>query len=144
MQENLPLVAQPYKLIAQELGIKEEELLEKIKEFCDNGIIRRFGATLNHRNIGFIANAMVVWIVPERRIKEVSDIMIQFPQVSHCYQRPTFENWPYNIFTMVHGESKEKCEKVINEIITRTNIDKYTILYSTKELKKSSMRYLLE
>lgn len=144
MQGNLPLAAQPYKLIAQELGIKEEELLEKIKEFCDNGIIRRFGATLNHRNVGFKANAMVVWIVPEERIKEVSGIMIQFPEVSHCYQRPTFPNWPYNIFTMVHGENKEKCEKTIKKIVLLTNIYKYSILYSTKELKKSSMKYFLK
>lgn len=144
MQEDLPLVPQPYKLIADELGIKENKLLEKIKEFCDKGIIRRFGATLNHRNIGFKANAMVVWIVPEERIKEVSKSMILFEQVSHCYQRPTFLNWPYNIFTMVHGETKEECEKVVKDIINLVNINDYNILYSTKELKKSSMKYFIE
>ena len=144
MQEDLPLVPKPYKVIAQELGIEENELLEKIKEFCDKGIIRRFGATLNHRNIGFKANAMVVWIVPEERIKEVSKIMILFSQVSHCYQRPTFLNWPYNIFTMVHGETKEDCEKIVKEIINSVNINDYSILYSTAELKKSSMRYFIE
>jgi len=79
LQEDLPLVPEPYKLIAEDLGIKEMELLEKIKEFCNKGVIRRFGATLNHRNIGFKANAMVVWNVPEERIKEVSGIMILFP-----------------------------------------------------------------
>lgn len=144
MQEDLPLVPEPYKLIAEELGIKEKELLKKIEEFCNESIIRRFGATLNHRNIGFKANAMVVWIVPEERIKEVSEIMILFSQVSHCYQRPTFPNWPYNIFTMVHGESKEKCEKSIKQIINAVNINEYSILYSTEELKKSSMRYFIE
>jgi len=144
MQEDLPLVPQPYKLIAKELGIKENELLEKIKEFCDKGIIRRFGATLNHRNIGFKSNAMVVWIVPEERIKEVSKNMILFDQVSHCYQRPTFLNWPYSIFTMIHGETKEECEKVVKEIINVVNINDYNVLYSTKELKKSSMKYFME
>lgn len=144
MQEDLPLVPEPYKLIAEELGIKEKELLDRIKEFCNEGIIRRFGATLNHRNIGFKANAMVVWIVPEERIKRVSEIMILFSRVSHCYQRPTFPNWPYNIFTMVHGETREKCERDIKKIIKAVNINEYSILYSTEELKKSSMRYFIE
>ena len=143
MQEDLPLVPQPYKLIAEELGIEEEELLEKIKEFCNKGIIRRFGATLNHRNIGFKANAMVVWIVP-KEIKEVSEIMIVFPQISHCYQRPTFPNWPYNIFTMVHGETEEECQEVVKEIVKAVRINDYSILYSTEELKKNSMRYFVE
>ena len=106
IQEDLPLVAEPYRAIAEELQITESELISKIQEFCNKGIIRRFGATLNHRNIGFKANAMVVWQVPEERIKEVSKIMILFSAVSHCYQRPTFSNWPYNMFTMVHGETK--------------------------------------
>jgi len=144
LQEDLPLVPEPYKLIAEDLGIKEMELLEKIKEFCNKGVIRRFGATLNHRNIGFKANAMVVWNVPEERIKEVSGIMILFPQVSHCYQRPKFPNWPYNIFTMVHGENKEECEKIVKKIIETINIIDYCMLYSTVELKKSSMKYFIE
>ena len=144
MQEDLPLVPQPYKLIADELGIKEEELLEKIREFCNKGIIRRFGVTLNHRNIGFKANAMVVWIVPEERIKEVSEAMIVFPQVSHCYQRPTFSNWPFNIFTMVHGETEEECRKIVKKIVAAVSINDYSILYSTEELKKNSMRYFVE
>ena len=119
LQEDLPLVPQPYKLIAEDLGIKEKELLEKIREFCNKDVIRRFGATLNHRNIGFKSNAMVVWNVPEERIKEVSEIMILFSQVSHCYQRPKFPNWSYNIFTMIHGENKEECEEVVKQIVDR-------------------------
>ena len=144
LQGDLPLVPEPYKLIADELGIQEEELLEKIKEFCDKGIIRRVGATLNHRNVGFKANAMVVWVVPEERINEVSEILIEFPQISHCYQRPTFQNWPYNIFTMIHEETQEKCEEVVNKISRDININEYNILFSTQELKKSSMKYFIE
>jgi len=144
LQGDLPLVPEPYKLIADELGIHEEELLEKIKEFCDKGIIRRVGATLNHRNVGFKANAMVVWVVPEERINEVSEILIEFPQISHCYQRPIFQNWPYNIFTMIHEETQEKCEEVVNKISKDIHIDEYNILFSTQELKKSSMKYFIE
>lgn len=144
IQEDLPLVSEPYKEIAEELQITESELINKIKEFCNKGIIRRFGATLNHRNIGFKANAMVVWKVPEERIHEVSEIMVLFSQISHCYQRPTFLGWPYNVFTMVHGESKEECEKTIKHIASASGINEYDILYSTIELKKSSMKYFME
>ena len=144
IQEDLPLVPEPYREIAENLGITESELISKIQEFCNKGIIRRFGATLNHRNIGFKANAMVVWQVPDDRIKEVSEIMVLFSQVSHCYQRPTFPNWPYNIFTMVHGETKEECERIIKEIANDVNINDYNTLYSTHELKKTSMKYFIE
>lgn len=144
IQEDMPLVPEPYKEIAHEIGITENELMDKIKEYCRNGIIRRFGTILNHRNVGFKANAMVVWIVPKERIKDVSKIMILFPQVSHCYQRSTFPGWPYNVFTMVHGETKQECEKVVMAIAEAVNINEYDLLYSSKELKKVSMKYFIE
>lgn len=144
IQDDLPLVPEPYKSIASDLGITENELINKIHEFCNTGIIRRFGATLNHKNVGFKENAMVVWNVPDERIKEVSKIMTAFSQVSHCYERPTFPNWPYNIFTMVHGETKEECEKIVKEISIASKINDYDMLYSTCELKKCSMKYFIE
>ncbi|HEY8805289.1 MAG TPA: Lrp/AsnC family transcriptional regulator [Clostridium sp.] len=144
IQEDLPLVPEPYKEIAQELGITENELMDKIKEFSSSGIIRRVGTIVNHRNVGFIANAMVVWTVPEDLIKDVSKIMISFSQVSHCYQRPTFPEWPYNVFTMVHAGSKQGCEKVVKEISDAININNYKMLYSSDELKKVSMKYFIE
>jgi len=144
IQEDLPLVPKPYAEIAQELGITEKELIYKIKGFCDEGIIRRFGSILNHRNVGYKANAMVVWIVPEDKIKEVSKIMISFPQVSHCYQRPIFPDWPYNIFTMVHAKTQQECEKVVKEIASDVKIYDYNMLYSALELKKVSMKYFMQ
>ena len=143
IQEDLPLVPKPYKAMAEELGITENELINKIKEFCKSGIIRRVGTIINHRNVGFKANAMVVWIVPEERIKAVSKIMIVFSEVSHCYQRSTLPGWPYNVFTMVHGETKQECEKVVKEIANDVNINDYSMLYSTDELKKVSMKYFI-
>lgn len=144
IQEDLPLVPEPYKAIAEELGITEKEVINKIQGFCKSGIIRRFGTTLNHRNVGFKANSMVVWKVPEARIKDVSKIMILFSQVSHCYQRPTFQGWPYNVFTMVHAETKQECEKIVKEIESAVNVNEYEMLYSTAELKKVSMKYFIE
>ncbi|MDF2504919.1 AsnC family transcriptional regulator [Clostridium sp.] len=141
IQEDIPIVQEPYKQIAKELGISEDELLDKIHRLCSNGIIRRFGAILNHRNAGFTSNAMVVWNIPMERIKEASKIMVKFSPVSHCYRRPIFPEWPYNIFTMIHGETKEQCEKIVEEISKASKISDYVILYSTCELKKTSMKY---
>lgn len=141
VQEDIPIVPEPYKKIAEELGISQEDLLNKIIEFSNKGIIRRFGAILNHRNAGFNANAMVVWKVPEENIKKIVDIMTGFKEVSHCYRRPVYDNWPYNIFTMIHGQTKNSCEKIVQEISQLSNINDYNILYSTYEFKKISMKY---
>jgi len=143
-QEELPLVPQPYKFIADELGISEQELINKIKELKERKILRRIGAILHHRTIGFKANAMVVWSVPIDRIREVTDIMISFPQVSHCYERKPLPNWSYNIYTMIHSESFHKCEDIILNISKASAVDKYDVLYSTKELKKNSMKYFVD
>ncbi|ADG82005.1 siroheme decarboxylase subunit beta [Thermincola potens] len=144
LQEDLPLTSRPYKVIADKIGITEEELLAKVQEFVDKGIIRRFGAALRHREVGFTANAMVVWDVPDEKTREVGAIMAGFPEVSHCYQRPRYPGWPYNMFTMVHGLSKEECEATAARIAERTGIKKYDLLYSTAELKKDSMKYFME
>lgn len=141
LQEDIPLVQEPYKQIAKELGISQNKLLYKIEGFCSIGVIRRFGAIINHRNVGFKSNAMVVWKVPNERVKEVSEIMVMFSQVSHCYRRPIFSNWPYNIFTMIHEKTEMKCEEVVKEISKVSNIIDYDILYSICELKKTSMKY---
>ena len=103
--------------------------------------MRRLGATLNHRKIGFHSNAMVVWKVPEEKIKESSSLMASLPQVSHCYQRVTLSDWSYNIYTMIHGQTEAECEKIAETIANAVDIRDYCILYSTAELKKSSMKY---
>lgn len=141
IQGEIPIVPEPYKQIAEELGISQKQLIDKIKEFSSKGIIRRFGAILNHRNAGFKANAMVVWKIPEKRIKEITEIMVKFPEVSHCYRRPVFPHWPYNIFTMIHGQTKSNCEKIVEEISRLSHISDYSILYSTCQFKKVSMKY---
>lgn len=143
LQDDLPLVPEPYKAIATDIGITEKELLEYIKELKDNKTLRRIGAVLNHRSVGFLANAMVVWLVPTERIKEVTDIMISFPQVSHCYEREVLNNWRFNIYTMIHSVSFDLCDDIIKKISQMTHINNYEVLYSTKELKKSSMKYFI-
>jgi DNA-binding Lrp family transcriptional regulator len=144
LQEELPLVPEPYKCIAEELGITERELFDKINELRDKKMLRRIGAVLHHRTVGFKANAMVVWAVPEDRIIEVTNIMITFPQVSHCYERKPLPNWSYNIYTMIHSGTFEDCEAVILKIARMVRADKYEVLYSIRELKKSSMKYFID
>lgn len=144
LQKNLPLVKRPFKEVAHRLNMNEQELIEKIKELKQKGIIRRFGAAVKHQNLGYIANAMVVWEIPEDKIVEAGEKMASFPDVTHCYQRLTCPGWQYNLFTVVHGKSKEDCEKATRRIALETGYHNYRLLYSTRELKKSSMKYFLD
>lgn len=144
LQEGLPLVSRPYLQIADKIGITESELMDKISEMIDRGMIRRFGAAVKHQELGFTANAMVVWDVPDDKIMVVGDTMSQFREVSHCYQRPRRPGWPYNIFTVVHGQTRAECESLVEKIAHRVGIDNYRLIYSTQELKKSSMKYFLD
>ena len=111
LQAGLPLVERPYLEIARRLGLTEEALITAVKDMIKRGVIRRFGAALKHQDLGFTANAMVVWDVPEDKASEVGGIMAGYKQVSHCYQRPRRPDWPYTIFTVLHGQSRADCEK---------------------------------
>jgi len=141
LQKNLPLVERPFQEVARRLGMEEQQLLDKIKEFKRKGIIRRFGATVKHQSLGYVANAMVVWDIPEDEVDRAGKTMAQFPEITHCYQRPTHPGWPYNLFTVVHGKTRAECEEKARAIARKTGYHKYKPVFSTRELKKSSMRY---
>jgi DNA-binding Lrp family transcriptional regulator len=140
-QEDLPLEPRPFATQAARLGITESELLETLQSFADRKLMRRFAAVMNHRNAGFKANAMGVWAVPEDRLDVIGPQMAGFSAVSHCYRRPTYEDWPYTVFTMVHGRSARDCEATIEAIASETGIDEYALLWSIKEYKKVRVRY---
>jgi DNA-binding Lrp family transcriptional regulator len=141
IQGDLPLTAQPYAELAQKIGIAEELLLERIRNLKAQGIIRRFGATLRHQKAGFKANAMIAWQVPEQKIEETGASMAQYKEVSHCYQRITHPDWPYNLYTMIHGNDEEACRQIAQKIALETGIKDYVLLFSEKEFKKTSMRF---
>lgn len=141
LQEDIIIEKEPFKSMAKELNVEEEKILERIKYLKNIGILKRIGAVLYHREAGFKANAMVVWCVPSGRVECVGNYLAKLPQVTHCYERVTCEDWKYNLFTMIHGKTKEECEKLIKELSKEININDYDILYSTRELKKSSMKY---
>lgn len=143
LQEDVPLDSRPFDGMAQRLGMTVPELLAKIQWFQDAGLMRRFAAVLRHQNAGFTSNGMVCWKVPEDQIKSVGEIAASFPQVSHCYQRPTYPDWPYSLFSMVHSRTDDKCRKIAERISEKTGITEYEILFSTKEYKKERVRYFV-
>ena len=141
---DLPVTSQPFVPLAQKLGISQRQLLSIIKRLKEEGRIRRFGATLRHRNSGFSANAMVVWNIPEEKIDEVGRAMASFREVTHCYHRRPQRDWKYNLFTMVHGAGEEECRQIAQKISKATAMTDYQLLFSRKELKKTTMRYFYE
>jgi DNA-binding Lrp family transcriptional regulator len=141
IQEDMDVTERPYLNIAQDLDISETELLANLKDLCDRGVIRRFGATLRHQRTGFTANAMVAWKVAEDRIEEVGQKMASFRQVSHCYRRNPTEDWPYNLYTMVHASDEQSCYAIAQKMSRTASVKDYSLLFSREELKKTSMLY---
>ena len=141
LQEDLPVEERPFRNVSERFGLSEDRLLDMARSFLERGVMRRFAATLRHREAGFAANAMGVWVVPEDRTDEVGRTMAGFAAVSHCYQRPTFPDWPYSLFTMIHGRTREDCEAVARSIAEAARISDYRLLYSSKEYKKTRVRY---
>ena len=141
IQEDMPVTGRPYLNIAQNLGISEAQLLEKLKNLCKRGVIRRFGATLRHQRTGFTANAMVAWKVDEDRIEAVGQKMAAFQQVSHCYRRNPSRDWPYNLYTMIHASDERSCHETARKMSEAASVKDYALLFSREELKKTSMVY---
>lgn len=144
LQKDIEVVSEPFNEPARRLGVSVEEYLAKAKYYESIGVMRRFAAILRHRNAGFIANGMIVWIVPESRVDEVGTLLASFPQVTHCYRRPTYPDWPYNLYSMVHARSREVCEGIAKEMASHIGINDYRILFSTREFKKERVRYFVE
>ncbi len=140
-QEDLPLEPRPFAVQAEKLGITEDEMLAILASFTERKLMRRFAAVMNHRNAGFKANAMGVWAVPEGDLDAIGPQMAGFAAVSHCYRRPTYDDWPYTVVTMVHGRSARDCEATIDAIASETGVSEYTLLWSIKEYKKVRLRY---
>ncbi len=141
IQGDLPFSATPFEILARRLGIGEKEYLRRVRALKRRGLIRRFGAILRHEQAGYQGNAMAVWKVEEDRLETIARIMTSFPAVTHCYARPAPPEWPYNLYTMLHGRTPEHCRRLAKMISAKTGIAKYRLLFSKREHKKSSMRY---
>ncbi len=143
-QGNMPVVAEPFASSAAALGIPEEQLLAHLEGMVERRLLRRVAAILFHRRAGFSANGMGVWKVPDDRIMELGMQMSQFRGISHCYQRPTYADWPYSVFTMAHGRSKQECDAILDSIAEQTGISERSTLYSSTEFKKIRLMYLTD
>jgi siroheme decarboxylase len=144
LQGDMPVIAEPYAPAATALGLAQERLLEHLREMQERRLLRRVAAILFHRRAGFSANGMGVWKIPDERIMELGMRMASFRGISHCYQRPTYADWPYSVFTMAHGRSKDECDAILDSIAADTGIEDRTTLYSSTEFKKIRLLYFTD
>jgi DNA-binding Lrp family transcriptional regulator len=144
LQGDMPVVSEPYAPAAGELGMTQERLLAHLEQMQERLLLRRVAAILFHRRAGFSANGMGVWKVPDEQIMEIGPRMAAFRGISHCYERPTYQDWPYSVFTMAHGRSKEECDAILDSIADQTGVHERATLYSSTEFKKIRLLYFTQ
>ncbi len=144
LQGDMPIIPEPYAPAAEQLGVPQEHLLAHLEGMQERRLLRRVAAILFHRRAGFSANGMGVWKVPDGQIAELGPRMAAFRGISHCYQRPTYEDWPYSVFTMAHGRSKEECDAILDSIAAKTGVSERATLYSSTEFKKIRLLYFTD
>ena len=144
LQGSMPVLSEPYAPAAAALGMTPQRLLEHLEGMQERRLLRRVAAILFHRRAGFSANGMGVWKVPDQQIMEVGKQMAAFRGISHCYQRPTYQDWPYSVFAMAHGRSKQECDAILDSIALATGIEDRATLYSSTEFKKIRLLYFTE
>ncbi|WP_419797769.1 MAG: Lrp/AsnC family transcriptional regulator [Terasakiella sp.] len=142
-QEGLSLVEAPYEAVGAEIGLSGDEVRQRLNAMLDAGVIRRIGAVPNHYALGYTANGMSTWDVPDEKVKEIGEKIGALDFVSHCYERPRHQPiWNYNLFAMVHGKDKETCMKRVEMIAQMLGEDDrgHEVLFSSKILKKTGLR----
>jgi DNA-binding Lrp family transcriptional regulator len=143
LQEDLDIIPEPFNGMAKRLSCSVESLLNQAQALKEAGVMRRFAGILRHERAGFKANAMGVWVVPEDKIEQAGKTMTSFSEVSHCYQRPTYPDWPYSLFTMIHARAREECQAIAGRISEVTGIREYALLRSLREFKKTRVKYFI-
>ena len=140
-QYDIDIVSEPFAKLIKELNIDYNTFFKILAQLQEAGVMRRFASILNHRKAGFNANAMVVWDVDEKNGEEIGANAASFSAVSHCYLRPKYENWPFNLFTMVHGKTTEETNSIIDEMAKEVLSKSHMPLYSSREFKKIRIEY---
>lgn len=144
IQDGLPLTPTPYQTIATALGVQEQDVIEQLQSWLDNGFIKRMGLVVRHHQLGYNANAMVVWDVPDARVDEIGERLRQFPCVTLCYRRPRRRpDWPYNLFCMIHGQDRAKVLSEIDALVQQCQLQDvaHEVLFSNKQYKQTGGRY---
>ena len=144
LQNDLPLVPEPYKLLAEQLGMTEEALIDGIKGLQDKGCLKRISIALRHNNVGYTINVMIVWDVPEGRIMEAGEALANHERVTHCYDRAKADEFDYNLYSMVHAMTEEEYQSIVNQLVDLVQPIKYQELRTQAELKKIGMKYFME
>ena len=139
-QEGISLNIRPYQALGEELGMSEDEVIERLSSLQEEGIIRRFAATIGHRALGIVANAMIAWRASPDEVQRAGEILGSDEEVTHCYERTACPDWPYNLYTMVHSRSREECLETARRLSRMAGIDEYRVLFSEREYKKTSAR----
>ena len=144
LQDDLPLVPEPFDAIGLRLGMSGAEVIERLQAWKTAGVVRRFGAAVRHYRLGYVANGMSVWNVSPERVEEIGRIFAARPEVSHCYERERIPDLPYNVFAMVHGRVREDVTGAVDAMAEASGIADHDILWSTREFKRDSMLYFVE
>jgi len=145
LQQDLSLSEKPFDIISERLSMNPDEFLSHCQALLQRGVMRRFSASVSHNKLGFTANAMACWIAPPGMVEAAGKKIALFPEVSHCYERRTNSIWPYNLFAMIHADVKETCRAIADKICSGTGLDRneLILLFSTRELKKTRLRYTI-
>jgi DNA-binding Lrp family transcriptional regulator len=141
LQDDLPTTSEPFAAVADTVGMSVAEVLSRVNAWLASGVIRRIGAVVAHRALGFAANGMAVFAVPDDSVDAAGALLAAQTEVSHCYRRPPLPDWPYNLYAMVHGKSAGEVNAVVSAAAGKLHVADYRVLFSTKEFKKTSMRY---
>ncbi|MBO8128718.1 MAG: Lrp/AsnC family transcriptional regulator [Peptococcaceae bacterium] len=141
IQSRFPITERPFAVIGERVGLSEEEVFSRVQQYLKEGKLKRLGAALKHQRVGYLANAMIVWRVPEDRIDQVGEQLASFEEVTHCYHRATAPGWPFNVYCMVHKHTREECYEAARRLSEAVGIKDYFLLFSTRELKRTSMSY---
>ena len=136
LQESFPICSRPFAHLAAKAGLSEEVLLERTNNLLQQKVLRRIGIVLDHYAAGFCSNAMICWRVETTRIDTVAGIFCACQRVSHCYIRPVYPDWPYNLYTMLHARYRHEAEVLIADLARRSAVSDYQVLYSTRQYKK--------
>lgn len=143
LQNDLPLVPEPYKEVAAQIGITEEMLLAGIKNLQDKGCLKRISIALRHNNVGYVINVMIVWDVPQERVMAAGKALAAHPKVTHCYDRAKADDFDYNLYSMVHAMTEEEYEALVAQLAAVVQPVKYQELRTQAELKKVGMKYFM-
>ena len=139
-QDGVQLTSRPYQVLGDLVGISEQEVIVRLRALQEEGIIRRFAATIGHRALGIVANAMIAWKAAPEDVEKAGVLFASVDEVTHCYERATAEDWPYNLYTMVHSKSRDDCLEIADQLSKRSGISDYKVLFSDFEYKKTSAR----